>query len=1394
MHVTLTIDRPGTEPFDIRISASHPVPLSQLSAMLPAPLDDFPARPLFGDGNVLPVGARLGDPCLRNGSVLSTERSADRASSAASVVQLKVVAGPDCGQVIPLHRGSHVLGRGTDSDIALNDPNLSRRHVRLRISLQDLEVQDLESTNGTAVNGEPIGVVCRRIPLPSVISVGASQLVIEAVSEPLAVTIPDDTGLLRLHRPSRVADAPQSTVHSMPDAPAPAPRPRIQWLAALLPIAICALLTLTMRSTQMLALIALSPASLVASTMVDRRRWRRNQHTELAEFDRTRRAIQQAIDQSLRLEIAERRRKFADAASILRSATSYDCRLWERRPDDGAFLALRLGLADQPARTAVNRNGRTTSAGTMSNVPATVSLTERVLGVAGPDHCLDGLRRWLVGQALALHSPVDLGVILIADQNRGAHWRWLRWLPAHVPTIAISAEQRTQAVDRMLALMRYRRHRHPSNDQRWQGCWTLILIDPADLVTALPGLSEVLAHGPAVGLTAICFARDHRLLPTGCSATARLLDDTGTEALLSKPGCTGLSVTVDRVGPDWVDRMARSLACVRDADDVSVTGSEQTPQLSELLGLQAITAGEVQRQWRRPSALPSASLGVSGRRTFQVDLVRDGPHLLIAGTTGSGKSELLKVLIASLAVQHPPTDLTFVLIDYKGGAAFAECADLPHVAGLVTDLDPQLTHRALASLNAELRRRERAFAEVSAADYAEYRCSVRYAEHPLSRLVLVIDEFASLAEELPELLAGLLGIAQRGRSLGVHLVLATQRPAGVLSPDIKANVGLRIALRMSDAADSVDVVGTDAASRISRTAPGRGIARHADGELEEFQAACVSRPTRPDQPVVTELDDWNRPVAPMHDSDEPTELAVLKQAIAAAAAGLPRSKAPWLEPLPSVLPIEPCLGSPVVAFGRSDEPARQRQSQTVLDLTQGGSIGLIGGPRSGRTTALRTIIGTAVSQLAADRLHTYVIDCAGAGLRPLGQLPHCGALLETTEPLAVARLIVRLVVECRRRQQYLAELNALDFAEAFTAGRLPAILVAVDGWEGLSSLSDEMDGGRSAESLIQLLREGPSVGFSLLITGDRGTLGARIAPALGRKLLLPLTDRSDYAIAGLGSAAIPSRPIAGRAVTVEEGIEVQIGLLTDEVSTAAQWQALNDGYLDLPTMSLPSPTGPAIRISPLPVAVGAAALAERWHGPATEGHCLLGVGRDDASVIGCELFRPNSRFLIAGPDGSGKSCAAISIGRQGSASGLRIAVAATARSPLARWAAENQAAVLNPNRLIEGLSADLLIIDDAEQFTDSLAGDGLLAWIALTEAAVVATIRTAELLASFRGIGAELRRHRCGLLLQPSATDGEVFGIRLAQLPASAIPGRGVLVTPETRNAVAGYEPIQVAI
>ncbi|MEO7260545.1 MAG: FtsK/SpoIIIE domain-containing protein [Jatrophihabitantaceae bacterium] len=1409
MRVKLTL-RSGDRERDIEVLARTGATVRQLAPIFGELMGDRAATTLSSGGRPLSPSLLLGDPGLRSGCVIALGGSGARSSLAGSALQLRVVGGPDSGQLIALPRGRHLIGRAHGADLELHDPDVSRRHAELHVDLRGISVRDLNSTNGTWLDGTQVTAEPRPAELGAVLRVGNSLLSVLAATEPPAAVTADGEGGLLVHRPPHVSEPVAHDPVEFPTEPATAARPRLQWVTALAPAVLGVSCAILMHNNQFLAFALLSPLTMLAGAAVDRREWRRSRGKADTVRAQAEAAARGRLEARLAEETAKRHRDFADAAAVLQAATVPDCRLWEHRPREAGFLTVRLGLADQAADTTAIRSGRLLPADVIQALPATVSLLDGPLGLAGPLSLVRGSARWVLGQLLALHSPRDLSVVAFLD-GEIADWRWLRWADATVKAVTTEPDGHRLLLSNLLGVIADRR----AAGGTWSGSQIVVLLDRASGLAALDGLRLMLEEGPAVGVTAVCVDEESRLLPTSCRSTAVITSETGSALELCRPGRQPVRAVTDRVSPQWADQLARSLAPLRDAES---TGAAELPTevwLADLLADAQVSAESLLRRWAVPA--PAATpIGMALTGPVELDLLRDGPHLLIAGSTGSGKSELLRSLVTGLAIRHAPDDVAFVLIDYKGGAAFAECADFPHTLGMVTDLDGHLTSRALTSLDAEIRRRETAFAEAGVAELDEYRRSPLHERHRLARLVLVVDEFAYLAEELPHFLSGLIGIAQRGRSLGLHLVLATQRPAGVVSGQIKANISLRIALRVTDAAESHDVIGSDVARFISKNHPGRGFAQLADG-LVEFQTARAGRrPVAPEPITITTLDAWNRATKPVTVLTEPgDDYRSLRTAMLGAVAELrrPLPDRPWLPPLPTRLQTSDLGQDPAacfeIRFGLIDDPGRQRQYAASHDLITAGAIGFIGGPRSGRTSALHTILGQACRQLDAAQLHLYVLDCAAQSFRHFARLPHCGAVVSRDDPRAVARLSARLVEELAARQRLLAGLGVSTLAEAHLAGTaLPVIVVVLDGWEGFIALSDDYDAGRSAEALLRLARDGAAAGITVLIAGDRAMLGLRVAPALSRKLLLALTDRNDYAIAGLSLARLPARFEPGRAVSAGDGLEIQLALLTAEAGPGAQ-QAAVQQISKAGSVALP---GPTIRIRSLPASVRQADLALRVQyrpersldrddeDPAGQpGGCLLGVGGDDAHPIWTELFVDHARFLISGPPLSGRSTTAVVIARQALTAGLVLLVAAPPRSPLTAWANRRGVKTLTPDSLpgVEGacdaFTGQLVLIDDAEQFNDTASGGFLTELATSHRAAVIATARSEDLAVSFRGPAVAVRRRRTGLLLQPSPGDGELLGVRTGH-PMPPVPGRGLLVTDTTRRTAPDGLALQVAI
>jgi S-DNA-T family DNA segregation ATPase FtsK/SpoIIIE len=718
-----------------------------------------------------------------------------------------------------------------------------------------------------------------------------------------------------------------------------------------------------------------------------------------------------------------------------------------------------------------------------------------------------------------------------------------------------------------------------------------------------------------------------------------------------------------------------------------------------------------------------------------------------------------------MAASHPPESVSFVLIDYKGGAAFAECAGLPHVAGVITDLDAALTARALQSLNCEIRRREALFAAADASDIESYRTSRSAAALP--RLVLVVDEFAALAEDLPDFLRGLVGVAQRGRSLGLHLVLATQRPGGVVSTEIRANTSLRIALRVNDASESLDVIGTDAAAAIDPDRPGRAYL-WTGSQLTQMQVARVSGSAceRSDTIRVERLGHWREPANRPSSSTAPDDLSRLVDSISAAAAASGRApaSAPWLQPLPDVISHEELPEPPrpaMIHIGLLDLPEQQAQPAVGVDLDRGGTILFVGSSRTGRSTSARCIAFAGAAQLMPDRLHLYAI---GADLVELGQLPHCGTAVDLTEMDTVVTLLRRFDAALSARH---------------ADGTVRRLLI-LDGWEEFVVAADHAGHGQIVDLFIRIARQAGSAGATVIVTGDRAALGPQLSGVAHTKYLLRLADAGDYGLAGLGRRAVPKRMPPGRALLGPDGIQAQFATAPTPPAAAFAEPSRAHRGTDL------------IRLRPLPALVHLRDL------PQGSADFMIGVGGDAAEPISLDLHAGSGRLLITGAPQSGRTTSLGLLLRQAIERHIPVLLA-TSRSPgLERAASAHGVPHVRPNGSLPAIaSGTLVLVDDGDAFLHTPPGDAIAALSAQcgNRVAVVAAVGSGDIAMGERGLVGEMRAGGRTLILHRSPT-GPVgpFGPLSRFGRTTAPPGRGVLVdTHPSPNALAESIPVQVA-
>ena len=974
--------------------------------------------PLVVDGAQVGSEVPLAD-VLAAGAVLTTAEAWGRGAAPRPVCtgaglgrddhfRLVILSGPGVGMAVGLSVGRHVVGSGPGATVSLRTDGVADRHAVLVVTTDSVHL--LTASGARALDGNTVLVIGETV---------AGVVPAPGAARPAQ---PGEAGTIvhnRRRRPSPIGPEPALP---LPDPPAAEPAPRAMgWATLAIPV-LFGMVMAVLVDPRMALFALLGPLVMVGGRVDDARLRRRARRLAVAATASAANTLAANLERRGAAELRRRRAGQPGVAVLAWWVERRSPRVWERRRGDADFLRLTVGygparwvpvLAGDPATAPPPVADVLAARSTLSLAPVTVDLDRRrVLGLAGDRAAALDLCRGLVCSAAVLHGPADLAVAVVTD--RPADWDWVKWLPH---TLAAPTDRRRllagDAVDTAAVLDWISRGSGIDEPPRP----VLVVVDRGPLTDPQGVAVRRLLAGAVREVAAVVVAAGEHDLPTECTEVmdcgprhASLTTGEGT----AEVRVAGAVATVAAV-------LARGLARYRDPDQTGAgVGLPRTVRLFELAGGADPSPDQLMRRWEVAGVGVVAVLGSTAAGPLRIDLAADGPHALLAGTTGSGKSELLRTLVASLAMDHHPEHLNFVLVDYKGGSAFDAAVGLPHTVGLVTDLDGGLADRALRCLEAELRHRERELRTLGAPDIERFRGLGGL----MPRMLIVVDEFAALARELPRFVGSLVDIAARGRSLGIHLVLATQRPAGVVSDAIRANTGIRIALRVTDRADSTDVLGDPGAAAIGRTLPGRGLVRLGPGELVAFQAATVS--TGPAAAGVVTV----RPFRFGHDPGEgpdadastaedpgPTDLERLAAAASEAATrlGLPPPRRPWPDPLPdrvSTDEISVAETGQGVVVGLADEPDLQRTVPFTWSPAD-GNLGLYGAPGSGLTTALETVVLGLAANHAADPVEVYVVDMAG-DLARLSRLAPVGAVVSPGEADRIARLVRMLVVTVDR--------------------------------------------------------------------------------------------------------------------------------------------------------------------------------------------------------------------------------------------------------------------------------------------------------------------------------------------------------------------------------------------
>lgn len=899
-------------------------------------------------------------------------------------------------------------------------------------------------------------------------------------------------------------------------------------------------------------------------------------------------------------------------------AENIERRLWERTPNDSDFLNVRLGtgqaisnvhvkipkeqlvLEENPfLKEATKLKARHE---TLSGIPICHSFLDApIVGFEGNHDSVIKMVWTILINIATHHSYEDVKIVCIYPENEKDKWEWLRWLP-HVwnkektrrfmsctpedkkkdtqqkdsPQKKKGQDKTARALLRELSETLKTRRREASDSKRDNIPETpFYILVFADKTLVENSGEQFLPESSKLGFAVLYAYDDIRTLPKECNA---IIDcgDLG-KAKIASIQMTAESETGNTFIPDSsyihlnvADKFSRSLAPIH----VQSSGRSGLIPSKALflqgLGVTKVEEIDVLRRWRNSQSYSSLAvpIGFKGNsEIFEFD-VRDGamgPHGLVAGTTGSGKSEMLTTWLLSLAVHFSPEDVNFLLIEFKGNDLSNILRPLPHIAGIVSNLqDASSIERSLRSLRGEILRRERLFELAEGLptkviyEYQKYQKEHAKNLEPLPYLIVVVDEFAELKSQYPDKMDDFISIARVGRAPGLYMVLATQSPSGIVSGQVSANSKFRICLKTAEAGESKDMIGTPDAFHISLA--GRAYVKVGNNEVYEqvqtFFTKATYHPEQSEQKNVPEINlveiNGERVSPEVYDKTTKASNDILSEGQAVVsyinniseANNIHRAKQVWTETLPEVLDLSwlnekyktlafqndvwsNCNKGLSFIVGLLDNPEKQCQEPFILDLMKDGHQILYGAPSSGKTTFLQTAIFSAALSYLPNQLQFLILDFGSWSMKTFEELPHTLMVAYANNKEKLQQAEDYLLNELNTRKELFAShgVGTLEAYQQISGKQLPAIIVAIDNITVLNTqYSDMMD------TIVKVASEGGGLGIYLLITCV-GSSMFKLDNFIKSKHALELTDITEYrSIVGATSKQKPGH-FPGRGFT-----------------------------------------------------------------------------------------------------------------------------------------------------------------------------------------------------------------------------------------------------------------------
>lgn len=868
--------------------------------------------------------------------------------------------------------------------------------------------------------------------------------------------------------------------------------------------------------------------------------------------------------------------------------------LWNRNIYQNDFLTIRLGRGKIkfPAEIAVSKQRFSMNNDDLCKYPHELHdkyeiiengvsivniLQHKIIGMVGMADKLPLIVNNIVCQISALHCYTDVKIGFVADESDREKYLWIKWLPhsfirgTEARIISFDNSSRENLTYEIASVLRRRLEMLEENDGKNTFFPHIVLFCTSAEIMRNSILSRYMSSPAYLGITFVLVYGGINMLPNECKAIIECSEDFSGFYMLDGTITEENKIDFELITSKKAEKFARNISGFY-VDEISTGSIPQSVDYFEMLGIGKIEHWNLIKNYKMNHSFEGLKsfigLGQGGNPVYlDIHDKKDGPHGLVAGTTGSGKSETLQTFILSLAMNYSPDNVAFVLIDYKGGGMANVFNGLPHIAGMITnlsdeisgELDLSLTRRACSSLKSEIKHRQSIFAryKINSIDTYSKLYNEGKANEPMPHLIIISDEFAELKKEQPEFIKELVSVARVGRSLGIHLILATQKPSGVVDDEIWSNSRFRICLRVQDKQDSNGILKRPDAAYI--TEAGRAFLQIGNDEIfEEFQSGYSGGEYEPKENIVSAADseaviieiDGNPAVVhnkkkSNDNAETEIEAAVTYILSESEKNGINNAKALWLPHLAKNIflnSIDDAAddGQLKAVYGIVDNYEQQKQYPCSLDLYKCSNIKICGAAGCGKTTLLQTVFCSLVKKYSPEQFNFYIMDFSSRTFKMFKRLPHCGGVVYEEEAEAVERLIKLMLDIIEERKKLFEKEDMGSFIEYIKLHTMPLIVLAIDNFGTFMELY-----GGYEETFLKLLHDGVRYGIQIIVTiNNTSELKYKMRSYVLNSIALRMSEKSEYSeFVGRNPEFVPA-PVSGRGLIFANGsvLEYQTAL------------------------------------------------------------------------------------------------------------------------------------------------------------------------------------------------------------------------------------------------------------